>query len=175
MRKIEADTFRIPDSAKWDKRGTLLARHPNSERWNEFEFCSFHVAVRVENWIPGAIGIQFEVRGCPRALSHILIFSFWSPNSVRNFACSQCDRFLSCVFTSKLPFSWHWWIQSLSFYFQVLKTLSWILEPWHIGTRSYSLVFLCTRLLIEDGQEKNLSREFAELRKMRFSLFMEES
>lgn len=46
---------------------------------------------RVENWIPGANGIQFEVRGCPRTVSHVL--SSWSPNLVGNFARAPTRSF----------------------------------------------------------------------------------
>lgn len=69
------------------------------------------MAGRVENWIPGAIGIQFEVRGCPRARTHILILISELGGKLRAW---KRDRFLFRVFTPKLSFSRHWCVQSLS-------------------------------------------------------------
>lgn len=71
----------------------------------------------VENWIPGAIGIQFEVRGCPRALSHILILIsklgeklHAVVNAIVSFSASSLSNYLSLgIDEYNLGFSFKYW------------------------------------------------------------------
>lgn len=147
MRKIEADTIRIPESAKWGKRGTLPARlTPEFGKMKRIRIL-FIPRGRPSRELNSRRD-RNPIRSPWLSASPLPTSSSRSPNSVGNFARSQRDRFLPCVFTSKLSSSWRWWVQSLSFFFfsSNWKTLPWILELWRIRTRrcSPARTFVCT-------------------------------
>ena len=129
---------------------SLPVRRPNSERWNEFEFRSFHVAGRSRelnsrrDWNP----IRSPwLSASPLPHPHPDLQTLWETSRR-----SQCDHFLPCFFIFKLSFSWHWWIQSRSFFSNTGKILKFWHDPMEAGACLY---FRIQYALSQDGQKKN--------------------
>lgn len=125
------------------------------------------MAGRVENWIPGANGIQFKVRGWfVRKTSLTSSFRSQKFNTIVSLSVSSLPRLF-------FPLA----LCTIFFFFHIDP--AYILELWHMNVRLYSLtpVFLCT-LFVQKGhlRKNDLScvRRFAELRKVR-SLFVKKN